>query len=417
MRKFIMGVSFMKVRTFSFIATLFIIIVSSTNLYGDVTGKISGKIFDDATGEPLIGVNVILKGTTLGSATNNDGYYAILNVTGGKYTVVVTMIGYKTVEITNVVVLTDHTRKIDVKMETAAVEGEEVTIIAKRPIIVRDETATTTTVLAEDIRDMPVNSYIDILNNVAGVIESESGVDQGIHIRGGRSNEIAYLVDGVMVKDAIYGGMGTDVSRAAISELSIITGGFNAEYGEAMSGVVNILTKEGTQNFNASLRVVTDQVGSIINKPMSDWNTDRYEGSISGPIPVPLFPKNFATFFLSFDQLKSDTYLGKTILRKDFLITDVDGDEIYDEGVDEVVYDEYDLDGDGNTEDDLLLSGFVHKNSTFRNQTRSNAKLVFRPFSSVKISASGIFNRVNRRGYNISYKLVQDNYAQWWEES
>ncbi|MCH8069334.1 MAG: carboxypeptidase-like regulatory domain-containing protein, partial [Candidatus Marinimicrobia bacterium] len=80
-----MGVSFMKVRTFSFITTLFlfVIIVSSTNLYGGVTGKISGRVTDIETGEPLIGVNVILKGTTLGSATNNDGRYAILNVTGG----------------------------------------------------------------------------------------------------------------------------------------------------------------------------------------------------------------------------------------------------------------------------------------------------------------------------------------------
>ncbi|MEE9168103.1 MAG: TonB-dependent receptor [Candidatus Neomarinimicrobiota bacterium] len=423
----------------------FLILTLPPSLSGGVTGKITGKITDRDTGEPLVGANVILQGTPQGAATDLKGVYIILNVRGGKYAVVASMIGYKRVEIKNVTILADHTSSVDIEMEQSAIEGEEVTITAERPVIVRDQTATTTTVLAEQIENMPVNSYMEVLNNVAGVVENNNGGgDDGIHIRGGRSNEIAYMVDGFWVEDAIYGGMGTDVSRPGISELTVITGAFNAEYGEAMSGVVNILTKEGTPDFNGSLRFSTDKFSRPISEeqPSFDWNTRRFEGSLGGPIPVPGLRRNFATFFISGDIHKTDTYLGRTRAVKP-VFHDLNGNDTYDpdpftdlngngewdlnepyEDADEngeftneqYVQDIYDLDQD-NDEDELLVKGHVYKNATFRDQARITSKLVVRPFSSIKLTAGGIFNRVDRRPFSMNYKLYQDNRALIWEDS
>ena len=422
-----------------------IILLLSTLAFAGITGKITGKITDSTTGEPLIGVNVLLQNTTQGAATDVRGIFIILNIRGGKYTVVTSMIGYKTVEIKNITVLTDHTRTINIKMEQTAIEGEEVTITAERPVIVRDETATTSIILAEEIENMPVNSYLEVLDNVAGIIDNDNGGgDDGIHIRGGRSNEIAYMVDGFWVEDAIYGGMGTDVSRSGISELSVITGAFNAEYGEAMSGVVNILTKEGTSDFSGSIRYSTDKIGRLFSKeqPSFDWNTNRMEGSLGGPVSLPGLPKNFATFFVSGDIHQTDTYLGRSKAVKSVFhdlnsngifdpdpFTDLNSNDEWDlgepyEDIDEsgdftneqYVNDLYDLDADGDS-DELLVKGHVYKNSTFRDQSRVTTKLVIRPFSSIKVTAGGIFNRVNRRPFSMNYKLIPENRAPIWEDS
>jgi outer membrane cobalamin receptor len=97
---------------------------------------------------------------------------------------------------------------------------------------------------------MPVNNISEVLSTMAGVVQNHGGnyiVGGGYHFRGGRSSEITYLVDGFVVENALYGDMGMGISRNAISEISMITGAFNAEYGEATSGVINIVTKEGNQ--------------------------------------------------------------------------------------------------------------------------------------------------------------------------
>lgn len=394
------------------------ILTTADPLTAGVTGKITGIVVNSATGEPLVGVNVLLENTPLGAATDFNGNYTILNVRGGKYTVVASMIGYKTVEVVDVTVLADHTTFVDIELEQTAIEGEEVVITAERPVIVKDETATTSTVLADEIQNMPVNSYQDVMTTVAGVLENHNS-NTGIHIRGSRTGEVAYLVDGFLVLDPIFGGTASDVTRSGISELSIVTGAFDAEYGDAMSGVVNILTKEGTDKLSGSVRLATDKFGRLLSKtpPDFDWNSQRVEASIGGPIPIPFLKKDFATFFISGDTYNTNTYLSRSKFPKPILLTDVDGDGVYDEeDGDEYVSDVHDMDIDGDKEEPLV-KGFVSKNATFRNETRINAKLVFRPVSGIKITTASILNRVKRKSYSQSYRLVQQNLAPTWDES
>ncbi len=200
---------------------LFLFFILSCNLiFAGITGKLVGNITDASTGEPLIGINLVLKGIVLGAATDQNGYYKILNISAGSFTATASYIGFKTTSVTDVRINADRTTTLNFEMQISAVEGEEVIVEAKRPVIVRDQTATTTIIEKEDFENMPINSYADILDNVAGVIENNNGGgDDGIHVQGGRSGETAYLVDGFYVKDVINGGMTNDVARGGISEL------------------------------------------------------------------------------------------------------------------------------------------------------------------------------------------------------
>ncbi|NOZ03735.1 MAG: TonB-dependent receptor [FCB group bacterium] len=388
-----------------FIYTLFLPFI----LFAGETGKLVGKITSKATGKPLMGVNIILKGTGMGMATDQKGEFTLLNIPAAEYTVLISYIGYKTVKFENVIINADRTTRLDVAMEVSAVEGEEVVVEAPRPIIKRDQTATTITVMEEEIANMPVNSYTEVLNNMAGVVDnSNGGGDNGIHIRGSRSGEIAYMVDGFFVEDAIFGGMGTDVARAGISELSVITGSFNAEYGEAMSGVVNIVTREGTSDYNWNFRTSTDQIGSAAN----DWNTNRYEATFSGPV-LPFAP-TLATFFITGDQYRTNTYLYKSFLPKDVLKVDVNGNGVYDEE-DGDVYAVSDLDFDGKP--DKMKKGALNIFDTYQKDRRLTGKLVVRPIKNLKVTFGTNLLRRDRRNYNLSFRQLPKNSALTWLES
>lgn len=375
-------------------------------IFAGETGKLVGTMKDKATGQPLAGGNILIKETPLGTMSDEKGDFLILNIPPAKYSVTVSYIGYKTITFNDVVINTDRTIRLDALMEVSAVKGETVTVEAKRPIIERDQTATTMTVMKEEIANMPVNSYAEVMNNMAGVIENDNGGgDNGIHIRGGRSGEIAYMVDGFFVEDAIFGGMGTDVARAGISELSVITGSFNAEYGEAMSGVVNIVTNEGSRDLSWNLRASTDQFGDANN-----WKSSRLEGTVSGPV-VP-WARDLATFFITADLYDTKTYLYKTYLTKDVLTLDNNGNGIYDEG------DEYamaDLDFD-NTPDEMKV-GALNLFDTFRKENRLTGKLALVPLHNLKITLGTNLLSRNNRGYSLSYRQIPDHSSLSWLES
>jgi len=227
------------------------------------TGKISGVIIDYSTDEPLPGANIVLEGTFLGAASDLDGFYNILTIPPGTYTVKVSMIGYKTVYVEEVQVRTDLTTIINAHLETTVLEADEaVIVVAERPLIQKDMTSSLATVSAHEFELSPAQSVGEILSLQAGVTASTDG----IHIRGGRTGEVAYWLDGVMVTDVYDGGMGISVDQFAVQELQVVSGTFNAEYGRAMSGIVNVITKEGSDNYDGQIRV---SVGDYVsNSPI-----------------------------------------------------------------------------------------------------------------------------------------------------
>ncbi len=229
------------------IIILFAMISSLT--YGGTTGKIAGRV-TDKNGEPLIGCNIILMGTSLGAATNLSGEYFIVNVPPGNYNLKAIMIGYTAVQMKDLQVIVDLTANANFILETEAIAGEEIVVTAERPIVRLDQTSMSAVVSSEDLDNLPVSEIGDVIELQAGIVRDQGG---GFHIRGGRSGEVSFWVDGVSTSDAYDGSSGLEVENAGIQEIQVISGTFNAEYGQAMSGIVNVVTKDGGQNYEGRI--------------------------------------------------------------------------------------------------------------------------------------------------------------------
>jgi outer membrane receptor protein involved in Fe transport len=251
-------------------------------LAGDV-GKIMGTVTDSRTGAPMVGANVILEGTTLGAATDMEGQYLILNVPPGSYTMAVSVVGYSTARIENVIVNVDLTTIQDVQLEETVLEGQVVVVTAARPLVERDATNATRVLRLEDFQNMPMRDYTEVVATQPGVV----AVGDAMHVRGGREDEIAYYVDGVYINDLRTGEKMGDVPINSVEEISYQAGGFNAEYGFANSGVVNTTTRTGRPTYNVNGEVITDSWLSQTEENLGaySYGYNVYNMGVSGPVP------------------------------------------------------------------------------------------------------------------------------------
>ncbi len=270
-------------------------------------GKIVGMVKDRETGEALPGANIMLEGTTLGAAADVKGFYMILRVPPGRHTVRADYIGYQRIFMKEVEVLTDLTTTVNFALQAGALQGQEVTIVAEKPLVRKDLTSSEARIQADKIDQMPVQDVGDLLDLQAGVIRESGG---GIHIRGGRSSEVAYMVNGISITDDYSRGQAFTVENESVQELQVISGTFNAEYGNAMSGIINIVTKAGNNNFTGKfeawtgdyLSTHTDIFWNIDDiNPLADYNL---QGTVSGPLV-----QNRATFFLTGRRTRNDGWL------------------------------------------------------------------------------------------------------------
>ena len=276
---------------------LFLFLFAPFIIYSGTTGKLAGTIKDAQTGESLVGANVIIEGTSFGSATNVNGEYVILNIPPGKYNIKFSFIGYETLLMQSVVITVDRTTVLKIELNPQSIEVDEVIVTARTPLVQKDVTSSISVITREEIEALPVSTFTELLSLQAGV----TGSGSNLHVRGGRSNEVAYMIDGTIVVDPLLGGLATDIGNDAIQELSLLSGTFNAEYGNALSGVVNIVTRDGTDKFSAKLEARTSEFGV---ERYSDLHENRINGSISGPIVSPEY-----NFFISGETDKSGSYL------------------------------------------------------------------------------------------------------------
>jgi len=211
-------------------------------IYASTTGKIAGTITDAETGEPLWGVNVIVEGVSggLGTATNADGYYVILNVPPGTYSLKTTMIGYTAITKTEVEVFIDQTSLVDFNLSKSVLQGDEVVVTAKRSIVHKDVSTSVLSVNAEEIET-------SIHTSVANIIGEQAGIE-GLQVRGGAVDETAFMVDGVMLRNPRTNEPITGIALSGIQNINVKRGGFEAEYGQVRAGIVNVVTREGDPN-------------------------------------------------------------------------------------------------------------------------------------------------------------------------
>ncbi len=267
---------------------LYLIVLMPGILLAQNTGKLAGKITDASTGEPVIGANIFIEGTTYGAAADVNGDYVIVKLPSGKYDVIVTAIGYTKTTIQKVQVLVDLTTKLNVNLSSTAITlDQEVVIVAQSPMVKKDLTSTESRVTADEIRQLPLQNLDQLITLQAGVNKDAGG---SIHIRGGRSSEISYLINGVSITDDFSRSQALTVETESVQELQVISGTFNAEYGNALSGVINIVTKSGSNKFHSNLELWTgdylsthDDIFWNIDKvnPFSNYN---FQASFGGPI-------------------------------------------------------------------------------------------------------------------------------------
>lgn len=258
---------------------------TAASVFAGSTGRIKGKITNKKSKEPVPFAVVQIDGTTMGAQADPNGEYLIINVPPGMYSVTATLTGWTSVRTEKVEVRVDATIPVDFAMEESIVETEAQIVTADRDLLRVTETANLRQITAESIKNMPVATVTELLKTQVGIVERFGE----IHFRGGRSNEVTYVVDGVQVKDPLGGRGAVDqamnISNNVVEDLQIIKGGFDAEYGNATSGIVNITTKAGSDVTQAELEYFTDDFGTgILNK--NSKNYDRGEFNLSGPDPI-----------------------------------------------------------------------------------------------------------------------------------
>ncbi len=290
---------------------LFMILALTAQSMAATTGKIAGRVTDAANGRPLPGVNVLVEGTTLGASTDMDGNYFIINVPAGIYTIRAEMIGYSPVQQTETQVNVDLTTQANFSLQETVLDvAEVITVTAERPLVRMDVTSSSDITTAEEIMQMPVEEVDDILETQAAVT---TDIDGDTHMRGGRKEEVAYMVDGMLVSNPYSGLMDNlNINSGAIEEMVAVSGTFNAEYGNAMSGIVNIVTKEGGQRINGRVSAYTgDHISDHTDvfpdiDDIEPFNEKNLQGNLGGPVPL-LGDK--LTFFLSGRYDDTDGYL------------------------------------------------------------------------------------------------------------
>jgi len=266
----------------------FFLLVLPGLLLAGTGGKIAGKVTDAKTGEALPGANVVIDGTSMGSSTDLEGNYVILNVPPGNYNLLISFIGYKRSEVQGIRVSTDFTTRVDVKLEEGEISLEPVIVQGERtPLVRKDLTNPVASISSESIQDLPVTEISQIIGLQAGTTVDDDG---SIHIRGGYGNEISYTLNGVNINNPYGNTRSVGLATNAVQEVSVSSGTFSAEYGEALSGVVNYVTKEGGSKLSGGIRYYTgdyvsprkDLFPNIDNLNLSA--VSRVEGSLGGTI-------------------------------------------------------------------------------------------------------------------------------------
>jgi outer membrane receptor protein involved in Fe transport len=277
-------------------------------LFADTKGKLTGRVVDQS-GQPVPGANVIVVGTTVGGVADVDGLYNIINVPAGVYEVRTSAVGFQARTVRGVHINAGQTTTLDFAINESAIQTEEVVTIAERPLVDTRQTSAVAILSRDDIEALPVQNLNDVVNLQAGVVDG--------HFRGGRAGEVQYQVDGVSVNNPYDNSSVIQLDRSVLQEVQVISGTFDAEYGQAMSGVVNAVLRSGSEDrFEVNAEVyggayVTDKSLFSHTAPKVPPALQSLTLSISGPVGVP-----HTSFLVNVRRYVDDGYLwGERVFR------------------------------------------------------------------------------------------------------
>ena len=230
----------------NFILLLFYWLLISNFISASTNGNVYGKVFNAENDSPLVGANVIITNNNIGTATDYKGLFNIINILPGNYTLRISMIGFADYEIKDLIISMNRTTYVEIGLTSDTIKYEAIIVQAERPLVKRDVSASVLNIQDETIQSLPANNLENIISLQAGVI--------GMSIRGGEPSQTALFIDGFRFNDERSNHPFTTININTIKEIHLQTGGFNAEYGNIRSGIINIITIDGSEkNYQASL--------------------------------------------------------------------------------------------------------------------------------------------------------------------
>ena len=244
-------------------------------------GILAGKVVDAGNKEALIGVNVLIMGTTSGTATDFDGNYTVPVIKAGEYSIRISYIGFETKMFTGIVIKDGETTTLNVDLAEAVLStSDEIVIVGDKPLVDVESASSSQTISQEQIQSAQLRDIQQVVATQVGVVRDPTG----LYIRGGRADETGFMVDGVSAKDPLAGtGFGLDIGSNAFSDIEVTTGGVGAEFGDVTSGVVSVTTQDGTDTFRGFLSHKRDNFG-FNSDAASNFAEDVWESNFSGPL-------------------------------------------------------------------------------------------------------------------------------------
>ena len=259
-----------------------------------ISGKIQGIVKDEVTREPIPYADVIILNTDIGTGTDDNGRFYILNVPPGTYTIEVSYIGFQSKRIEKVIVEVDQAVRLDVTLAQTTIEIPAITVTSEMPVVKKDMVGTTYIVRKTELAHLPIDYTMDFVTFQPAVART----DTAIHVRGGRATEVQFMIDNVSIIDPQTGDLAISVSKGIVDEIIFLPGGFDAEYGRAMSGVINLITAFPKNKLHAKTYAKTEKIMPFYY----DFGYENYQSSIHIPIS-----KKFKGFF-SFDLMHTDDW-------------------------------------------------------------------------------------------------------------
>ena len=223
---------------------------------------IKGRVVDAESGEVLPYTNVYIAGSRIGTIALQDGQFWLSGLRPGTYTVRASYISYGLGSET-ITVAAGEVAEIEFLLDVEAIYTDPILVTAERRLIEVELTGSAHRMTSEQMEAMPLDNLVEMIAHQPGVTLQ----DNEIHIRGGRADDTQFIVDGISVNDPLAGGgYGYSIDPSIINEIEVLTGGFNAEYGQAVSGIVNVSTKEGGDRWSGKV----------------NWKRDNFLGRESG---------------------------------------------------------------------------------------------------------------------------------------
>lgn len=269
-------------------------VLTALLLVGGISGKIQGVVTDEETKEPIPYANITILDTDVGTATDNNGYFHIVHVLPGTYTVEISCIGYQTKRIQDVVVEIDQTARLSVGLFPTLIEMEPVTVVSEKPVVKKDMVSTTYIIREDEIATIPVDYSFALVRFQPAVAIR----DTALHVRGGRETEVTYLIDNISIMDPQNGELAVVLSKGIIDEIIFLPGGFDAEYGRAMSGVINMIATRPSERLKIRAYGKTEA--------LMPYYYDFGYGNVQTSIHTPLTKK--VRGFFAFDAAHTDDW-------------------------------------------------------------------------------------------------------------